>query len=133
MSPGGSRKTEAMPSRRERGARAHLTGQAAEEIVERFYRDRDQRVLERRWRGTAGEVDLVVEDGDRLIFVEVKASEDFARAAAQLSERQMRRIYSAASEYIALMPAGQDTELRFDVALVDRQGRIEVLEAAFGL
>ncbi|MDV7142217.1 YraN family protein [Tropicimonas sp. TH_r6] len=133
MNAGDASNGKAMQSRRARGSRAHLTGQAAEEIAERFYRDRQMRVLERRWRGTAGEVDLVIADGDRLIFVEVKASEDFARAAAQLSERQMARIYAAASEYIARMPAGQDTELRFDVALVDGQGRIEVLEAAFGL
>ena len=87
---------------------------------------------ERRWRGSAGEIDLIVEDGAGLVFVEVKASEDFARAAEQLSERQMGRIYAAASEYLGLMPTGQATETRFDVALVDGVGRVEILEAAFG-
>lgn len=118
--------------RRARGACSQQTGRVAEELVERHYADRNKRVLERRWRGEAGEVDLIVEDGAGLIFVEVKASEDFARAAARLSEPQMGRIYAAASEYLGRMPAGQATEVRFDVALVDRLGRLEVLEAAFG-
>ena len=43
----------------------------------------------------------------------------------------MARIYGAASEFLAGEPAGQLTEVRFDVALVDAVGRIEVLENAY--
>ena len=85
-----------------------------------------------RWRGAAGEVDLIFEREGALAIVEVKAAADFARAAESLSARQMGRIMAAAAEYLAGMPLGQATELRFDVALVDGQGRVEVLEAAFG-
>ncbi len=132
-----SRRTEATPptdhARSARGATAHHAGQAAEHIAERYYSDRNHEIRERRWRGSAGEVDLIVENGAGLIFVEVKASENFARAAESLSARQMQRIYAAASEYLGRMPDGQATEIRFDVCLVDGKGRLEVLEAAFGL
>ena len=37
----------------------------------------------------------------------------------------------AATEFLAGEPKGQLTDVRFDVALVDDKGRIEVLENAF--
>ncbi|RYH08313.1 YraN family protein [Tropicimonas sp. IMCC6043] len=133
MSAGGGLPLGETLRRKSRGARSYHAGRAAEEIAERYYTGRDQRVRERRWRGAAGEIDLIVEDGDGLIFVEVKASEDFAQAAAQVSARQIGRISAAAAEYLERMPSGQATEVRFDVGLVDRRGRLEVLEAAFGI
>jgi putative endonuclease len=43
----------------------------------------------------------------------------------------MQRIHAAAAEFIGAQPYGQLTELRFDLALVDRGGRIEIRENAF--
>ena len=53
-----------------------------------------------------------------------------ARAAERLTPRQMRRLYDAAAEFLAACPAGLDTPARFDVALIDAVGRIEILENA---
>lgn len=115
-----------------RGATSYHAGLNAEKIVERHYAALGHAVLARRWRGAGGEIDLVLADGAGLIFVEVKAAADFARAAARVSPRQQQRIFAAAGEYLAAMPAGQLTETRFDVALVDRRGRVEVIVNALG-
>ena len=53
-----------------------------------------------------------------------------ARAAERLSQAQMQRIWNSASEFLAGEPAGQDTDVRFDVALVDGQGCIRIIENA---
>jgi putative endonuclease len=79
---------------------------------------------------SAGEIDLILREDDRVIFVEVKKSRDFARAAESLSYWQMQRILGAAEEFVAGEPKGLLTEMRFDVALVDAVGRIEILENA---
>jgi putative endonuclease len=50
----------------------------------------------------------------------------------QLEPRQMKRIYCAASEFLGTLPIGQDTDCRFDVALVDGSGDVRILENAFG-
>lgn len=114
------------------GAVSYRAGLAAEEAVARRYAGRGDRVAARRWRGQSGEIDLVVRDSaGNLVFIEVKQSRSHADAAMHLGERQMRRIWSAASEFLAGEPSGQDTPARFDVALVDGQGRIEVIENAF--
>ena len=43
----------------------------------------------------------------------------------------MARICASASVFLGQEPAGQDTAARFDVALVDEAGRIEIIENAF--
>ncbi|WP_054005395.1 YraN family protein [Cypionkella psychrotolerans] len=113
------------------GARSYHAGFAAEEQVAQLY-DRSGRVVcARRWRGSAGEIDLIARDGAEVIFIEVKQSKTHALAAEHLTAQQMARIYGAASEFLAGEPAGQLTDVRFDVALVDAVGRIEVLENAY--
>lgn len=115
------------------GAVSYHGGLAAEAQVAALYRRTGRQIAAQRWRGTAGEIDLVARDGDAVIFIEVKKAASHARAVERLSRRQMDRIYASASEFIAGEPAGQMTEVRFDVALVDSVGKIEVLENAFGL
>lgn len=114
------------------GATSYHAGLVAEDQVADEYARRGQKTCQRRWRGRGGEIDLIVEEGDGLVFVEVKRARNFARAAERITRRQMQRIYDTAGEYLARMPQGLNTNARFDVALVDGTGRIEILENAFG-
>jgi putative endonuclease len=114
------------------GAVSYHAGQAAEAQVAKEYTRRGHVVEARRWRGSGGEIDLILRDGQALIFVEVKKARDFARAATRLSPAQVQRIHATASEFLANEPNGQDTDLRFDLALVDAIGRTEIIENAFG-
>lgn len=112
------------------GLVSYQAGLGAEDIVEREYFRRGLTVIGRRWRGRAGEIDLIVRDRSELVFIEVKKSGTHARAAERLSQAQSRRIMVAALEFVANGPNGLDTPMRFDVALVDAQGRAEILENA---
>ncbi|MFW8594349.1 YraN family protein [Cribrihabitans neustonicus] len=117
--------------RSRRGRRAHLAGAAAEEIVARHYERRGYQVAKRRWRGPGGEIDLILRGPEGLVFAEVKHSTTGA-AALRISPQQAARIYASAGQYLENEPNGQLTPLRFDVALVDGQGRVEIIENAFG-
>lgn len=112
------------------GITSYRAGLAAEEIVAEHYRRAGMPPEARRWRGKAGEIDIVVRNGEGLVFVEVKKSKTHARAAEALSARQVSRIYSAGSEYLAAGGLSLDSEVRFDVALVDAQGQVDILENA---
>lgn len=114
------------------GQMSYHAGSAAEDAVARHYLQDGYSVAQSRWRGAGGEIDLIVTKDGALAFVEVKQSNDFAQAAARISPRQMQRIYTAAEEYLGLQPLGALTEARFDVALVNGQGRIHIIENAFG-
>jgi putative endonuclease len=114
------------------GSMGYHSGLAAECAVERHYLHAGHVIAARRWRGGGGEIDLIARDAEGLVFIEVKKSRSFARAAERLSQRQMARIYASASEFLADEPDGQNSAARFDVALVDQTGRIEIIENAFG-
>ena len=113
------------------GARSYQAGLAAEDQVAQLYDRSGRSVCARRWRGSGGEIDLIARDGSEVIFIEVKQSKTHAQAAEHLTPRQMARIYASASEFLAGEPKGQLTDVRFDVALVDAMGRVEVLENAY--
>lgn len=114
------------------GAVSFHAGLAAEDIVARHYLNRGHAELARRWRGKSGEIDLVLRRGADVIFVEVKKSRSFARAAERVSQTQMRRIMNAALEFLASRPDLGDPFLRFDVAAVNGIGAVHVIENAFG-
>ena len=116
-----------------RGVAAHASGHAAERRVAERYAERGCTILERCWRSPAGEVDLILRDGEAVVFVEVKKSETHDIAAQRISRRQMDRICQAALLYTDCLPTGGLTELRFDAALVDAGGRVQIVENAFGL
>lgn len=113
------------------GARSYHAGLAAENQVAQLYERAGRKICARRWRGLSGEIDLIARDGAEVIFIEVKQSRTHAAAAEHLTLRQMQRIYASASEFLAGEPLGQNTDVRFDVALVDSVGRVEILENAF--
>lgn len=115
-----------------RGTTHHHAGAAAEDIVARAYDRNGQAIAHRRWRARSGEIDLIARNGAQVIFIEVKKSRSFAEAACRLGRRQMDRICAAATEFLAGEPAGQLTDIRFDLALVDQRGAVQVIENAFG-
>lgn len=115
-----------------RGAMSFHAGLAAEARIAQDYERRGFAVARKRWRGQAGEIDLIIRDGDGLVFIEVKQSRSFARAAQRVSAAQARRICSSAEEYLGTQPRGSLTDVRFDVALVNACGEIQIIENAFG-
>jgi putative endonuclease len=114
-----------------RGMTNYLAGHAAEISVARHYEDRGIAISARNWRGMTGEVDLIGRDGDVVVFVEVKQSRSHDLAASHISQAQISRIFATVDEFLAGEPKGLLTDVRIDLALVDGQGRIEVVENAF--
>lgn len=110
---------------------AHLvTGEEAEQRACDHLCQHGLRLLARQYRCRGGELDLVMRDGDYLVFVEVRARRGtaYGGAAASITAGKRRRIILAARHYLACHHL--DAPCRFDVVLL-RDGRIEWLKAAF--
>lgn len=118
-------------AKRRRGQRAYLSGVSAEEAVARAFDGRGADLMETRWRGEAGEIDLIFLQEGVYVFCEVKKARSFDEAAERLRPEQMRRIHLAASEYLGNTPEGQLSDVRFDLAVVDGRGQVEIREGAF--
>jgi len=75
----------------------------------------------RRFRAGGGEVDLVVERGGTVVFVEVKTrrGEGFGGAVAAVDARKRRRLARAAAAYLSRHGLW-DRPTRFDVVTLER-------------
>jgi len=117
--------------KRRRGRRAYLSGLSAEHAVASAYDARGADLLAIRWRGQGGEIDLVLLQDGVYVFCEVKKARCFDEAALRLRPTQIGRIRAAAAEYLGLTPKGQLSEVRFDLALANDRGEIEIREGGF--
>ena len=102
------------PSRRA----AERRGQWAETLAALWLQAKGYRIVARRFRSRAGEIDLVARRGRHLAFVEVKARARAAQAAWAVTPRQRARIARAAEHWLAINGAGQDLDMSFDVVLI---------------
>lgn len=95
-------------------------GQLGEEAAGRYLAGRGCRILARNWRCASGELDLIVLDGETLVFVEVRTRRDSLRMGTpeeSVDLRKRRQIMATASVYIHL--TGQHhRQARFDVVAV---------------
>jgi len=98
---------------------AERRGRRSETIAAAFLMMKGYRILARRVRTHAGEIDLVARaPGGLVCFIEVKARADARVAAESVAPRQQARIARAASLYLAGRPALARHGVRFDIVAV---------------
>jgi putative endonuclease len=110
--------TEAGKGPRPERVAAFRTGISAESRAAALLIAKGYRILARRWRSPAGEIDIVARRRKLLVFVEVKARASLDDAAEAVTPRQRARIAAAAEAWIAAYPDGSLTDFRFDAMLV---------------
>ncbi|MEE8633056.1 MAG: YraN family protein [Methyloceanibacter sp.] len=98
--------------------RAYRRGLFAETLAAALFRLKGYRVVARRYKTPAGEIDLVALKGKRLAFIEVKARKSREAAAWTLPTRQRRRIVGAAQYWLSSRPDFAGHQMAFDVVLV---------------
>ena len=99
---------------------AKARGAAAERLAGAWLRRRGLRPLDANYRCRAGEIDLVMRDGDTLVFVEVRyrKSDRFGSGAESVDRAKQHRIVRAASRYLQQHPRWANDVCRFDVISV---------------
>ncbi|MBI3433716.1 MAG: YraN family protein [Proteobacteria bacterium] len=104
-----------LPADRQKAFRLGLTAEsrAAAYLVARGYR-----ILARRYRTRAGEIDIVAMHGRLLVFCEVKARARLDDAAEAVGARNRQRVVAAAQAWLAANRADMNVDIRFDVVLV---------------
>ncbi|MGI5865710.1 MAG: YraN family protein [Myxococcales bacterium] len=110
-------------------------GEAGESLAAEYFVERGYRVVERNFKSQLGEIDLVVEKGEQLVFVEVRARSyvSFGYPEETIS-RAKRRKLSLAALYYVVSRRLTERVIRFDVlaVILTRSGpRIEHIEDAF--
>ena len=101
--------------------KAWRLGQFAETLAVWQLRAKGYRILTRRFRCRAGEIDIIARRENVLVFVEVKARRNAATAAESLSSRQISRIIRAAEAFVQAHPSLAALDQRFDAILIRPQ------------
>lgn len=78
-----------------------------------------------------GEIDLIMNDAEQLVFVEVRyrSRSDYGSAAESVTVAKQRKLIIAAQHY--LMTSGLDKPCRFDVVGIDNKRKINWIKDAF--
>jgi putative endonuclease len=94
-------------------------GTRSERAAARFLRKLGYRILVRNFRCAFGEIDLIALDGDCIVFVEVRSTEDAAltRPAASVDRLKQQRLTKLALHFLKQKRL-LDRSARFDVLAV---------------
>ncbi|MCB0212405.1 MAG: YraN family protein [Anaerolineae bacterium] len=112
------------------------TGQQGEDIAAGYFIERGFHILDRNWRCPTGELDIVMEQGDILIFVEVRTrrGQRYGTAEESITPGKQARLIELAHSYIQQVQPPH-RQWRIDIAAV-RLGhgspQINHLENAIG-
>jgi len=110
-------------------------GQAAETAAEAFLLSQGLRSVCRNFRCKLGEIDLIMQDQQTLVFVEVRlrSNQRFAQAAESVTWRKQQKILRAAQFYLQQSRMTDRCPCRFDViCLSHQQAQPEWIRNAFG-
>ncbi|HYM47905.1 MAG TPA: YraN family protein, partial [Burkholderiaceae bacterium] len=93
-------------------------------------------LIARNYRSPFGEIDLVMREGEVLVFVEVRrrASERFGTPAETVGRQKQRRLRATAEHYLQQHPRESQKPCRFDILAITDDShtqRIEWLRDAF--
>ena len=110
----------------------HALGRLGEELAARHFERLGYDLVARRHRTRFGELDLVVSDGERLVFAEVKTRRAGPTSPwAALDDAKRAQVRRMAAAYLAdVRPRPFFREVRFDAVAVtvDGQGALVALE-----
>ena len=98
----------------------------------RWYRRRGFQILDRNWRCSRGELDVIVQRGSVVAVCEVKTRSSLAYGfpAEAVGPDKQRRIRRLTAQWLSEQEQGGAVQIRFDVAeVVGRE--IRVIESAF--
>lgn len=106
-----------------------VAGQVGEDAALAYLQAQGMQLIMRNFRCKTGEIDLIMQDRDSLVFVEVRKRADasYGGAAASITPAKQRRLLRAAQFY--LLRYRSPPACRFDVVAIDGE-RIAWLKSA---
>ena len=106
-------------------------GSEKEALVCKYLEEKGYRIVVTNYWCRIAEIDIVANDGDVLVFVEVKYRKNAACGGSMYAVgfKKRRKIYRCARYYINKEGIAPDTPMRFDVGAIDGEQVVHVENA----
>ena len=78
------------------------------------------RILERRYKTTCGEIDIIAKRLNLIVFVEVKFRQDEEKCFNAITDKQLKRVQRASEIFINRHSEYQNNFRRYDVILINK-------------
>ncbi len=100
--------------------RTRAIGDAAETLAARYLQQQGLSIRERNYRTRLGELDLICEDGNTLVFVEVRYRRHahYGSGLESVDRRKQDKLVKSALYYLQTHPSLASRPARFDVIAV---------------
>lgn len=100
------------------------SGQQAEDLALNFLKQQGLNSVVRNYQCRTGEIDLIMREGQQLVFVEVRYRNNarFGSAAESVNVTKQQKLISCARHYLAREIDGQPPACRFDVVAIYPSG-----------
>jgi len=109
--------------------KAETSGRRAEWVAGLALTLKGFRIIARRYKTPAGEIDLVARRGGLLIFVEVKARERLEDAIEAVTQGNWRRVNKAAGLFLSRHPHLATQDMRYDIIALGRWRLRHIIDA----
>ena len=98
----------------------HLSGSQAEDLACEYLLDQGLQLLIKNFRTHRGEIDLIMQQADCIVFVEVRfrRSQAFGGALASITASKCRRLNAAAASYLQASGYPTASPTRFDAVAI---------------
>ena len=108
---------------------ALATGLEAEELACQYLQQQGLKILSRNFRTPRGELDVIMEDGKTIVFVEIRYRKQtrFGSGAESVTQAKQAKLITTALYYLQQHPKYTHRPTRFDVVSITRQtGQAEI-------
>lgn len=101
----------------ERRRAIYRRGRAAEQQAVEYLQARGLELVVRNYRAPCGEIDIIMQDGSTLVFVEVRyrSNEAFCRTTETISAAKRRRLRATGEHYLQRHATSANGDCRFDI------------------
>lgn len=108
----------------------HTAGQAAEKQAQLYLEKRGLILIQTNYQCYQGEIDLIMRDGNDIVFVEVRSRTriDYGDALESITPSKMKKIIRAASHFLQKKNWLYSVSSRFDVIAIQYQHGQQQLE-----
>lgn len=110
------------------------TGASGEKLALETLKQRNYKIIETNFRSKFGEIDIIAQDGDTLVYIEVKtrSSQQFGLPEEAVGYRKLQHLLKTAAFYRTQrnnLPEGERVDV---VAIETNSGRVDLLKNVTG-